>query len=390
MIESRIYLDHNATTPLDPRVFAAMEPFFLEEFGNAASRHHEFGRRAAGAVEAAREDVAGALAADPREIYWTSGATEANNLALFGCARSRAYAGRRHIVTVRTEHPAVLDPCRQLQADGFEVTFLPVDDQGRVDLDQLDAAIRADTLLVSAMHANNETGVLHPIREIGARCRAKGVLFHCDAVQSFGKLSLDVHRDHIDLLSLSAHKIYGPKGAGALFVRRKGPRVRCEPQILGGGHEKGMRSGTLNVPGIVGLGCAAALCVADRDGEHQRLCDLRDRLEAGLREALPGVRVHGAEAPRLPGTSNVSLGGIDAEALMAAVPSLAVSTASACTSAARQPSYVLGALGLDEAMIRSSLRFSLGRATTAADVDEALRRLTAAASALAAGTSPPL
>ena len=373
-----IYLDHSATTPLDPRVLEAMQPFFLTHFGNAASRHHALGRRASDAVDEARVQVAMALGADPREIHWTSGATESNNLALLGIAASRAYENRRHVVTVRTEHPSVLDPCRHLESQGIEVTYLGVDSRGALDPGRVADSIRGDTLVVSVMHANNEIGVLHPIAEIGAICRERGTLFHTDAVQSFGKEPLDVAAMHIDLLSISAHKIYGPKGVGALFVRRKGPRVRCEPRLHGGGHERGLRSGTLNVPGIVGLGVAAVLgCDGD---EQERITALRDRLEAGVLAGVSEAVVNGGGGPRLGATSNLSFPGVDAEGLIDRLPELAVSTASACTSASRQPSYVLGAMGFDEARVRGSVRLSVGRFTTEAEVDTAVRLLVAAAS----------
>jgi cysteine desulfurase len=373
-----IYLDHNATTPLDVHVFESMRPYFLQHYGNAASRHHELGRTAAAAVDAARESVAVVIHADPREIYWTSGATESNNIALRGIAASPAYSNRRHIVTVRTEHPSVLDPCRYLEEQGFEVTYLSVDQSGRLDLSQIDACIREDTLVVSVMHANNEIGVLHPIGDIGRICRERGTLFHTDAVQSFGKESIDVEAACIDLLSFSGHKIYGPKGVGGLFVRRRGPRVRCEPLMHGGGHERGLRSGTLNVPGIVGLGAAASRCLEEDPAlERERLGAMRDRLEQGL-VAGAGALVNGADAPRLAGTLNISFPGIDAEELIARLPGLAVSTASACTSASRQPSYVLGALGFDDDRVRGSLRLSVGRFTTERAVDTALRLLLAA------------
>lgn len=371
-----IYLDYNATTPLDPRVLEAMMPFLEDEFGNAASPHHALGRSAAAAVQAARERTAAVIGADEREIVWTSGATESDNLALAGTAASPAYRRRRHLVTVPTEHSAVLDTVRHLEQHGFDVTWLAVDRTGRIDLDELRSAIRDDTLLVSVMHANNEIGVLQDIGAIGAICRERGTLFHTDATQSFGKEPIEVNADCIDLLSLSAHKMCGPKGVGALYVRRRGPRVRCEPLLHGGGHERGMRSGTLNVPGIVGLGYAAELCSVERAGEQPRVRGLRDLLETGLTTVR--ATVHGADAPRLAGTSNISFPGVEAEALLEALPELALATASACTSAARQPSYVLGALGLDDAAVRGSVRFSLGRFTTASEVERALELVVAA------------
>jgi cysteine desulfurase len=367
-----IYLDHNATTPLDPRVLEAMMPYLRGSFGNAASRHHAPGREAAAAVEMARAQVADLIGADPREIVFTSGATEADNLALKGLAASSAYAGRRHIVTVRTEHHAVLDPCEALHGAGFEVERLPVDVEGRIDMGRLEEALRPDTLLVSVMAANNETGVLHPLRAIGHACRARGVLFHTDATQAFGKIPIDVTADAIDLLSFSAHKFHGPKGAGGLYVRRRSPRVRLEPLLHGGGHEGGRRSGTLDVPAIVGLGVAATICRAEGQAEQDRVRRLRDRLQGGLIDALSGVRVNGGLAPRLGGTLNVCIEGLDAESLIARLPDLAISTASACTTAVARPSHVLGAMGLSDPLIQSALRFSLGRFTTQDEIDRTL------------------
>lgn len=373
-----IYLDYNATTPLDERVFAAMEPFFREKFGNAASPHHRAGREARDAVERAREQFATALGADPREVIWTSGATEADNLAIKGVAAAPAYSGRRHVVTVRTEHKAVLDPCRWLESTGYEVTLLGVDRVGRIDLDELAATIRDDTLLVSVMHGNNETGVLQPIAEVGALCHDRGVLFHTDATQTLGKEPLDVGTQNIDLLSCSAHKLYGPKGAGALYVRRKGPRVRCEPLLHGGGHERGLRAGTLDVPGIVGFGAAVELCMTLMETEQPRIRRLRDRLETRLVGDTGECLVNGGTSPRLAGTLNVSFPGVDAETLIEACPDIAMSTASACTSATLLPSYVLAALGLSDDEVRGSIRLSLGRFTTEADVDTAADGIVAA------------
>jgi cysteine desulfurase len=371
-----IYLDYNATTPLDPRVLDAMMPFFRDRFGNAASRHHALGCDAAKAVEAAREEVAALLGADPREIVWTSGATESDNLAIKGVATSPAYASRgNHLVTVATEHRAVLDPCEHLESKGFKVTYLGVAGDGTIDLERLDAAITGRTVLVSVMHANNETGVLHPIREIAALCRKKGALFHTDATQSLGKEPIDVEALGVDLLSASAHKICGPKGVGFLYVRRRNPRVRCEALLHGGGHEKGLRSGTLNVPAIVGLGAAASLCRREAPAETERVRALRDRLERGILSGLEDVSVNGGGAPRVATTTNLSFGGVDGEALMKRMPDLAVSSSSACTSALLQPSYVLGAMGGDDARIRGSVRFSLGRFTTPEEIDAATRRV---------------
>jgi cysteine desulfurase len=359
-----IYLDHNATTPLDPRVLDAMMPFLTDRFGNAASRHHTLGCDAATAVEAARQQVASTIGADPREIVWTSGATESDNLALQGVVRSPAYQ-KHHIVTVSTEHRAVLDTCEALEQQGVEVTYLGVDSEGRLDLDRLADSITDRTLLVSVMHANNETGVLHPIARIGALCKARNVLFHTDVTQSFCKIPIDVQEMGIDLLSASAHKINGPKGVGLLFVRRKHPRVRCEALLHGGGHERGVRAGTLNVPGIVGLGMATTLPVNEKVGA------LRDRLESGVLDGLDGVEVNGRGAERLANTTNLSFSEIDGAALMKRTPDLAVSSSSACTSALLQPSYVLGAMGHAEPRLRGSVRFSLGRGTTSKEIDAA-------------------
>lgn len=370
-----IYLDHNATTPIDARVLEAMMPYLTGEFGNAASRQHAAGCRAAQAVESAREQVARLLGADPREVLFTSGATESDNLAILGTAGSEIHArDRRQVVTVLTEHPAVLDPCRELARRGFPVTLLEVDREGRIDLDQLEQAIGERTLLVSVMHGNNETGLLHPLEEIGRLTRTAGALFHTDATQTVGKEPLDLLRCNIDLLSLSAHKMYGPKGAGALYVRRRRPRVRLHPRQFGGGHERGLRSGTANVPAIVGLGAAAELAAARREQDRIDVGSLRDRLEGALLE-LDGVRRNGPASPRLSGTSNLSFAGIEAEELMKETRELAVSTASACTSAAIQPSHVLGAMGLDDERIRGSIRFSLGRGTTAAEIEQAIEMI---------------
>ena len=376
-----IYLDHNATTPVDPRVLEAMMPFFAEQFGNPASRHHALGRDAAKMVGTAREQVASVIGADSREIIWTSGATEANNLALLGVARSRAYT-KKHIVTVVTEHRAVLDPCEVLEGQGFDVTYMGVDSEGCVDLDRLATVITDQTLMVSVMHANNEIGVLHPIADIGAVCRERGVLFHTDATQSFGKEPIDVQTMGIDLLSASGHKIHGPKGIGLLYVRRRGPRVRCEALLYGGGHERGVRSGTLNVPGIVGMGVAATL------PPDSGVRALRDRLENAILAALDGVEVNGHRTKRLANTTNLSFAGVDAETLMRRLPEIAVSSSSACTSPLLQPSYVLGALGCDDQRIRGSVRFSLGRFNIAAEMETATAMVVDAVRALRAETTP--
>jgi len=374
-----IYLDHNATTPLDPRVLEAMMAFLTDRFGNAASRHHALGCDAATAVETARQQVAQVIGADPREIIWTSGATESDNLALQGVLRSSAYR-KRHIVTVATEHRAVLDTCELLEAQGIGVTYLGVDADGRLDLDELTEVITDQTLLVSIMHANNETGVMHPIARIGSLCKERGVLFHTDATQSFGKVAIDVQDMGIDLLSASAHKINGPKGVGLLYVRRKAPRVRCEALIHGGGHERGMRSGTLNVPGIVGMGAAATLPADDGVGI------LRDRLESSLLGGLDGVEVNGHRTERLANTTSLSFSNVDGTQLMKRLPEVAVSSSSACTSALLQPSYVLGAMGLPETRLRGSVRFSLGRGNTAAEIDTATSEVIEAVQSLRAST----
>ena len=370
-----IYLDHNATTPVDPRVFDAMTPFFAAQFGNPASRHHALGCDAAKRVETAREQVASVIGADPREIVWTSGATESDNLALQGVAQSPVYR-KTHIVTVATEHRAVLDPCEVLEQRGFTVTYLGVDSDGCLDLDRLATVITDQTLMVSAMHANNEIGVLHPIGEIGAHCKARGVLFHTDATQSFGKEPIDVQAMGIDLLSASAHKLHGPKGVGLLYVRRRDPRVRCQALLHGGGHERGLRSGTLNVPGIVGMGVASTLPADDL------VRALRDRLETGILAGLDGVEINGHRTQRLANTTNLSFAGVDGAELMKRMPEVAVSSSSACTSALLQPSYVLGALGCDEARARGSVRFSLGRFNTVEEIDTATAIVVEAVTAL--------
>jgi len=372
---SAIYLDHAATTPLDPRVLEAMTPYLTTAFGNAASRQHSLGREARDAVERAREQVAQLIGADAREIVFTSGATESNNLALKGVAGARAYEhDGKHFVSARTEHLAVLDPLHSLEEeDGFEVTLLGVDCEGAIDLEELALALKRGPRLVSLMHANNEVGTLHPIGEIGALCRAHGALFHTDASQSVGKVAIDVDALQVDLLSLSAHKFSGPKGAGALFLRRRAPRVRCAALLDGGGHEGGRRSGTLNVPGIVGLGAAAELCAREMEAEAERVRALRDELEQGLFERLPGVTRNGGRAGRLPGIASVSFEGVDSESLLSRFQEVCASSSSACTSARLQESHVLRALGVSAATISSSLRFSLGRSTSPNQIQDALK-----------------
>jgi cysteine desulfurase len=373
-MKTPIYLDYSATTPCDPRVVERMLPFFTETFGNSASRSHSFGWTAEAAVENAREQVAELIHAHPKEVLWTSGSTEANNLAIKGVAEMYRQKGN-HLITAITEHKAVLDPMKHLESQGFEVTWLPVDGKGRVDLGQLAAALTERTLLVSLMAANNEIGTVHPLREIGKLCKQKGVLFHTDATQAPGRMELDVEAQGIDLMSLSAHKFYGPKGVGALYVRRKNPRVRLAAQMDGGGHERGMRSGTLNVTGIVGMGAAAALARTEMAGETARLRALRDRLEARLLRGFPEAVINGDIASRLPHLANVSFPYVEGESLIMGIKDLAVSSGSACTSASLEPSYVLKGLGLGDELAHSSIRFSLGRFTTEAEVDFAADRV---------------
>lgn len=373
-MQTPVYLDNNATTRTDPRVVEAMLPFFSDWYGNAASRSHAFGWRAEEAVERAREQVAELISAEPREIVWTSGATESDNLALKGVAETYASQGD-HILTVVTEHKAILDAARHLETQGKRVTYLGVDHHGRIRLDELAAAITDRTILVSVMLANNETGTLQPLTEIGRLCRERGVLLHTDATQAVGKIPVDVNSLHVDLLSLSAHKMHGPKGVGALFVRRRNPRVRLAPQMDGGGHERGLRSGTLNVPGIVGLGRAAELCRDAMAHEAAHMARLRDRLHAGLCEAIPDVVLNGHPTERLPNTLNVSFPSIEAEALMANLPDVAVSSGAACSSAALEPSYVLRALGVSDEMAYRSLRFGVSRFTTDEEIQYVIDRV---------------
>lgn len=368
MAQKLIYLDNAATTPVDPRVLEAMLPYYRENFGNSASRNHQFGWVAEEATENARKQVATVINADPKEIIWTSGSTESNNLAILGAARMYADKGR-HLVTSLIEHKAVIDPCKFLQSQGYEVTFLQPDNKGRVSVEQVREALRPDTVLVSLMFANNEIGTIHPIPEIGALCHEKGVLFHTDATQAFGKVPVDVEAMQIDLLSMSAHKIYGPKGVGALYVRRKKPRVRLEPVIYGGGHERGMRSGTLNVPGIVGFGEAARIAKEEMPAESKRLAGLRDRMWAGLSEHLTDIARNGDPQHCLPNILNVSFLYVEGESLMMGFSDIAVSSGSACTSASLEPSYVLKNIGLGDDLAHSSIRFSMGRFTTTEEVD---------------------
>ncbi len=367
MNERAIYMDHHATTPVDERVLEAMLPYFRQAFGNAASHQHGFGWEAERAVETARRQVAELIGARRVEIVFTSGATESDNLAIKGIASARTDRGR-HIVTTAIEHSAVLDPCRRLEREGYEVTYLPVSSAGLVDPDAVAAALRSDTILVSVMLANNEIGVIQPIEAIGAVCRERGVALHTDAAQAAGKIPIDVGRMRVDLLSLTAHKMYGPKGIGALYVRR-GPDIELECMMDGGGHEGGMRSGTLNVPGIVGFGRACEIAAEELDDETGRVCELRDHLYRRFTSELDEVILNGAPEPRLPGNLNVSFGGVDGDALLSSLRGIAVSTASACTSASRRKPYVLEAIGCDPALARSALRFGLGRENTREEVD---------------------
>jgi cysteine desulfurase len=369
-----IYLDYAATTPVDPRVVQQMVPYLYEQFGNPASRSHAYGWAAEEAVEIAREHVAALIGADPREIVWTSGATESNNLAIKGVARFHQAKGR-HLVTVKTEHKAVLDTMRELERDGFEVTYLDVLANGLVDLEVLKAALRPDTILVSVMVVNNEIGVIQDIPAIGALCRERGILLHVDAAQASGKIAIDLASLPVDLLSLSAHKTYGPKGIGALYVRRK-PRVRIEAQIHGGGHERGMRSGTLPTHQIVGMGEAYRLAREAMGSENERIRALRDRLLAGL-EGIPEVRINGDLAQRVPHNLNISFQFVEGESLLMGMKGIAVSSGSACTSASLEPSYVLRALGLSDEIAHSSIRFSVGRFTTADEIDRAVAQVKA-------------
>jgi len=361
-------MDNHATSPMDPRVLEAMLPFFTAKFGNAASRNHSFGWEAEQAVETAREQIAKLIGATAKEIIFTSGATESNNLAIKGIAEMYRERGN-HIITQVTEHKAVLDTCKRLEKYGYRVTYLPVKADGLIDLEDLKRAIDDKTILVSIMAANNEIGVLQPIREIGKICHEKNVIFHTDAVQAVGKVPVNVIADNIDVLSLTAHKIYGPKGVGALYVRRRNPRVQIAAQIDGGGHERGMRSGTLNVPGIVGLGKACEIADAEMENEAAYLRGLRDRLNDKLQSELDYIHVNGSMEHRLPGNLNVSFVYVEGESLLMGINDVAVSSGSACTSATLEPSYVLKALGLGDDVAHSSIRFGLGRFNTKAEVD---------------------
>ena len=363
-----IYMDNHATTPMDPRVLDAMLPYFGKIFGNAASRNHQFGWEAEQAVDLAREQIAKLIGCTAKEIIFTSGATESNNLAIKGIAEMYREKGN-HIITQVTEHKAVLDTCKKLEKMGYEVTYLPVETDGLVSVEKLKAAITDKTILVTIMYANNEIGVIQPVQEIGKLCHEKGILFHTDAVQAVGKIPVNVQTDNIDVMSLTAHKIYGPKGVGALYVRRRNPRVQITEQINGGGHERGMRSGTLNVPGIVGLGKACEIAGAEMAEETARLTELRDYLKAKFEKALDYIHVNGNMDHHLPGNLNMSFVHVEGESLLMGINDIAVSSGSACTSATLEPSYVLKALGLGDDVAHSSIRFGLGRFNNKAEVD---------------------
>lgn len=375
MIKTPIYLDNHATTPVDPRVLAAMLPFFTEKFGNASSKNHPFGWEAEAAVDSAREQVARLIgASSPREIVFTSGATESDNLAIKGVAQAYRERGN-HIVTCATEHKAVLDACKALEKQGCKVTYLRVQSNGLVDLQRLEDSLTDKTILVSIMAANNEIGTIQPVEEIGRLTKKKGIFFHSDATQAVGKIPVDVDKMAIDLLSLTAHKIYGPKGVGALYVRSANPRMKVTPMLDGGGHERGMRSGTLNVPGIVGLGIACEVAKNEMGGEAERLIGLREHLRRGLFAELEDVYINGDPVKRLPGNLNMSFAYIDGESLMMGLKEIAVSTGSACTSASLEPSHVLKALGLDDSLAHASIRFGVGRFNTAEEIEYTVGRV---------------
>jgi len=366
-----IYLDNHSTTPVDPQVLEAMLPYFKETFGNAASRNHRYGWNAEAGVEKARAQIAELVGANPKEIIFTSGSTESNNLALRGVAEMYESKGN-HIITTQVEHKAILDTVKYLETKGFEITILPVDEFGRVRVEDVKNAITEKTILISVMAANNEIGTINPIAEIGVLAKEKGIIFHTDAVQAVGRIPVNVENWKVDLLSLTAHKIYGPKGVGALYVRRKNPRVRLNPILFGGGHERGMRSGTLNVPGIVGFGKAAELAREFMPEESKRVQKLRDRLHQGILSKLSEVKLNGHPTERLPNNLNLSFAFVEGEALMMAIPDIAVSSGSACTSASLEPSYVLKGIGVGEELAHSSLRFGLGRFTTPEEIETAI------------------
>jgi cysteine desulfurase len=374
MLKLPIYLDNNATTPMDPRVLEAMTPYFLEHFGNAASRNHPFGWEAEEAVDYAREQVAKLIGADPKEIIFTSGATEADNLAIKGVFEMYATKGN-HIITATTEHKAVLDTCKHIEKVGGEVTYLQVKPDGLIDLAALEAAIKPNTILIAIMYANNEIGTVMPIKEISAIARKHGVLVFTDATQAVGKIPVDVNKDGIDLMAFSAHKMYGPKGVGALYVRRKNPRVKVTAQMDGGGHERGMRSGTLNVPGIVGFGKACEIAMLDMEEDNKRISILRDKLETELMK-LEEAYINGSTEHRLPHVTNISFKHVEGEGLLMGFnKNIALSSGSACTSASLEPSYVLKALGLGDDLAHSSLRFGLGRFTNEEQIDYTIKAI---------------
>jgi len=382
MLKLPIYLDNNATTRMDERVFEAMRPFFIEHYGNAASRNHAFGWKAEEGVDWSRETIARAINADPKEIAFTSGATESDNLAIKGVAEMYASKGN-HIITLTTEHKAVLDTCKALERKGWQVTYLAVNNEGFVDLQMLSDAITDKTVLVSIMHANNEVGVVQDLAAIGKLCHDKGVIFHTDATQSVGKIPFDVQAMNVDMASFSGHKVYGPKGVGALYVRKKNPRVKLASQMDGGGHERGMRSGTLNVPGIVGLGKAIEICTAEMAKDTAHVRALRDKMWMDLQAELDELYINGPDPIakpewRLPGNLNVSFAFVEGEALMMGIKDIAVSSGSACTSASLEPSYVLKALGVGEDLAHTSIRFGLGRFTTQEECDYTVKQMVSA------------
>ncbi len=376
-----IYLDYNATTPMDPRVLEAMMPYFTETFGNAASRNHAFGWKAEESVERSREEIGSIIGATGKEIIFTSGATESDNLAIHGAAEFHKEKGN-HIITAPTEHKAVLDMCHYLEQNGYEITYLDVDKYGCVDLQQIEDAITDKTILVTLMAANNEIGTIHPLKEIGQITRSKGVLFHCDATQGVGKIPIDVNEMNIDLLSMTAHKIYGPKGVGALYCRRKRPRVRIAPLFHGGGHERGFRSGTLNVSGIVGFAKAVEICKQEMESEAERLTSLREGLHQRLKDELDYIYLNGHPTKRLPGNLNISFAYVEGEALIMGISDIAVSSGSACTSASLEPSYVLRALGVGDDLAHSSIRFGMGRFTTSEEIEYTAQKMISAVTRL--------
>ncbi len=376
-----IYMDNHSTTPMDPRVLEAMLPYFIEKFGNAASRNHQFGWEAEEAVEHARKQIARLIHCDAKEIVFTSGATESDNLALKGIVEMYKEKGD-HIITCSTEHRAILDTCKSLEKRGIKVTYLQVEKDGRVNLDAVRNAITDKTILISIMLANNEIGTIHPIAEIGKIAKEKGILLHCDATQGVGKIPVDVEALKVDLMSFTSHKIYGPKGIGALYVRKKGPRVRLVPQMDGGGHERGMRSGTLPVPSIVGFGKACELCEQEMPTESARIAAMRDRLQAQIMKDLDECYLNGHQTERLPHNLNISFAYVEGEALLMGVKEIALSSGSACTSATLEPSYVLRALGVGSDLAHSSIRFGLGRFTTDEEVDYTAKRMVAAVTRL--------